>query len=101
MSDEKKEKKNPDADLKYNHYNEWPELKKNPYLSPIEAMWAYGKYEPGSYMKNFQKGNEMEKRLEYARVKNIVNKNQLQFENYVQRGKYKKRLEQGENEKKP
>ena len=99
MSDDK-----PNQDIKkgdeHNHYSGWPELKKNPYLNPIEAMWAYGKYEAGSYMKNFSKGKEMEKRLEHARVKKIVAERQEQFASYVQRGKELEMMKR-ENEKKP
>lgn len=98
MSDEKP--KHTDETDKYNFWAGWPELKKNPYLNAVESFWAYGKYEPGNYLRNFSKGKEMEKRLEYARVKKIVAERQEQFADYVQRGKELEMLK-NETKKKP
>ena len=39
--------------------------RQQPWLSPIESMWAFGKYEADSYLLNFKKTSRAEKELCY------------------------------------
>jgi hypothetical protein len=76
-----------------NNYDSWlTKLEEQPYLSPIDCCGVGIEYEPGSYLKNFQKGNDEERKKQYEFVAPLIRAKQKKYDDYIAFGKKKEQV---------
>lgn len=87
FNEENSGKKSQEETDQFNFYPEWQHLEDYPWPSALDSFSFGMEYEPGSYMKNFQKGNDEERRKQYLKILPHVRKAQKKYASYMQRGK--------------